>query len=841
MSDLTGQVIANTYKDILQMSGGLNEGITTALKELQDGEGTASSILISESKTVLGSLEFTGSNLSHRTGGVLNMLATTTFNGGTTTFVNDTWSQSDALISGDLTVSGVTTTDVTNVQGTLAVSGASSLVGDVTMGADAEVEETLTVGTEVICPLGDFDTVGVDLVLADDVTVAGWMTVAEYATITGNITGLGNLAITGSGSFGTTLDVGGALDVVGNAVFGADTTMQSNIYATGEFFTSLVPNPATITLGTDAKRWNWLFSDNITNTSNIVSGGLLTVDGIVTFTSDVALSVDFQVAGDFNLDGIFTMGDGGPVTIDSSGNFAASGWGSFGEHLLVGDHLIVGDYATIGDYLTAAGTITGNANLSIATTGLFGTDVNIGQDLAVVRDTDLGRNLQIDGDMQLDGVGHFVGTCIIYEGIRPNVAGGSTGPGTTYVGNVDYPFDSMNVGDIYIASVASNAIQTSRGDLKLMSTTGTVEITTNLNLSAGAGEHTINGKWIGSHIPKTDDVYTIGTSTLNWKELYIGKLLASLKISSAGGNPTIETSRVLDVSSGIDLILTGSNSVVLKTTDIDSTDQASVWDIKTAESVSLKVRDNISGTDYIGFDTSGKYVNIYTAENITGKVTHVGDYSINGDIDMENGHTLTMTNSGQACDLTSNGTNATLQMSTNGIIIGSATLLLYSPATTISGTLNVQGAADLDSTLNVDNISHFQAETIHEDTLFFPNNNTRIVWNDGVGHSEIKADTVASTAELGGELQIKHSYLVNHFSPKSHFNNPTLWGSGNFLDQYSLRAQTNEGLATNGTGVDGSFQHLGVSSSENYWQNYAWIGCATEQPDSASGGVYLYD
>jgi hypothetical protein len=48
MATLTGQSIASTYKDLLQVSNS-NSGITTSLTAISDGEGTASGLEISDS------------------------------------------------------------------------------------------------------------------------------------------------------------------------------------------------------------------------------------------------------------------------------------------------------------------------------------------------------------------------------------------------------------------------------------------------------------------------------------------------------------------------------------------------------------------------------------------------------------------------------------------------------------------------------------------------------------------------------------------------------------------------------------------------------------------------
>ena len=56
MTDFTGKLIANTYKDILTInSSATNDGLDNTLRRVQDGEGTNSSLKLSET-----SAAFTG-------------------------------------------------------------------------------------------------------------------------------------------------------------------------------------------------------------------------------------------------------------------------------------------------------------------------------------------------------------------------------------------------------------------------------------------------------------------------------------------------------------------------------------------------------------------------------------------------------------------------------------------------------------------------------------------------------------------------------------------------------------------------------------------------------------
>ena len=62
MATLQGKAIKDTYKDLLQVSSTNNTGVTSAMKTVEDGEGTSSALGISTTEVkITGDLEVTGS------------------------------------------------------------------------------------------------------------------------------------------------------------------------------------------------------------------------------------------------------------------------------------------------------------------------------------------------------------------------------------------------------------------------------------------------------------------------------------------------------------------------------------------------------------------------------------------------------------------------------------------------------------------------------------------------------------------------------------------------------------------------------------------------------------
>ncbi|KPJ65492.1 MAG: hypothetical protein AMJ43_10655, partial [Coxiella sp. DG_40] len=64
MATLTGQNIANTYKQLLQV-GSDNAGLTTSVQTIQDGSGTNSALQLSQSAVnINGTFQLNGTTLT---------------------------------------------------------------------------------------------------------------------------------------------------------------------------------------------------------------------------------------------------------------------------------------------------------------------------------------------------------------------------------------------------------------------------------------------------------------------------------------------------------------------------------------------------------------------------------------------------------------------------------------------------------------------------------------------------------------------------------------------------------------------------------------------------------
>ena len=833
MSALTGKAIATTYKDILQMSGGLNEGITASLKSLEDGAGDTSPISISTDEVRIDSFNFNNERLTHESGGTLQIGNDITCEGavfaGIVT-INDDFtvaasSYFSSIQANNINVDNDLTVDGSGDFGNIDVQGALDITGPTTLQATLQVDGTSAFGAGVECQsslnvLGAFTSGGTIIGPTGDLTVLTDLTVVGDSDLQSDVDVGGVLTVTGN----TVL--GGTVTTAGVATFNGDVHMNSNIYLSGLISSHLRPSTAYMDIGQAAQPWRYLYSQNVYNAGNIFTIGL-TATGPVAFTSTTAIPYDVQIDGDVNIDGVLTMG-ANLVNIDGLGNAIFDGYGIFGT------------YVTVGSYLTVGTTFTAG------TTGDFGSHVGVGGKLTVTDDIQTtAGDLLVDGDADIDGSSNFEGLITIQTGIRP--ATGISG-GSNYLGNASYPFESIYVGNMFVAVGKPNDINTSSGNLTLTSATGSVEVDASLKLSSALGEHTINGVWIGNHIPKTDSLHTLGSATKNWKELHIGTTLAALELSSPGGNPTIESNDSItllapsvDITAVANLIITTGDILIPQPLDMD---------IPESQAVSFKIYDATSVDDYLTFDTLNKKmifgedvdiigdVSFVGGTTITGDVNQTGNYSIDGDVLMENLHKIQFTNSGVNSYITSDGAGSAFYMSTNGTLSAVGTLLLSAPATTASGSLNVQGATDLDTTLNVDNIGTFQSYTDYHNDMRFLENDVRVSWQAiplGGYPAYILAETTQATPEAGGKLELSSPVRIHHAAPKHHFNTPDLWGThGVFMDQYSVRLRVLEGVDEITGADDGSFMHLAVESEIDDWQHYVWAGATKE------GSNHLY-
>ena len=142
--DLTGSIIANTYKDLLKIDAATsNSGLTGTLRTVQDGGGTAGPLQLSTAQlNVTGQFAVNGTVLT-ATVSQLNDIAATAFE--TLTDAN----QTILLTEGGASVSSVTTSGTIRVNPDLSISSITASIGSFTTSVSA---------TNFVAATGSFTT-----------------------------------------------------------------------------------------------------------------------------------------------------------------------------------------------------------------------------------------------------------------------------------------------------------------------------------------------------------------------------------------------------------------------------------------------------------------------------------------------------------------------------------------------------------------------------------------------------------------------------------------------------------------------------------------------------------
>ena len=197
MAGIQGKSIASTYKDLLNVSSSTsNEGVTSSLKSVFDGDGTETAIQLSTTHLKIPS--------------------------GKTLEIAGTLNSVDATLTGDLNVGDdLTVTDLISGN-SLAVTVGSTFGGgygstglsiqsdgDLLMNGNLTTDGTVTIGGETKIGGGYNDT-GVTISASGSIQADGGLTIGGNSAFTGRIT------ITGSTVASGDLTVGGGYGSVGS-------------------------------------------------------------------------------------------------------------------------------------------------------------------------------------------------------------------------------------------------------------------------------------------------------------------------------------------------------------------------------------------------------------------------------------------------------------------------------------------------------------------------------------------------------------------------------------------------------------------------------------------------
>jgi len=277
MATLTGQNIANTYKQLLQV-GSDNAGLTTSVQTIQDGSGTNSALQLSQSAVnINGTFQLNGTTLT-ATASALNAVPDIT------------------AYTGFIAVSG------TNINGRTLVAGTGVSItnADGTEGNPNIFLNTTGVTSGTYGPATNFEVNAVGQVVS-----AGAATSVSVSAVTAN-TFVGGTFEGTTGNFSSNVSVGGNLIITGDFTPAAVSTSAVN--ATAYVSTSAV-NAATGTFSSTVSAGFFVGDGSgLTNVPSAEGGTVkrieagqgikITVDGAV--SSSIPVSGTVAVSADQN-------------------------------------------------------------------------------------------------------------------------------------------------------------------------------------------------------------------------------------------------------------------------------------------------------------------------------------------------------------------------------------------------------------------------------------------------------------------------------------------------------------------------------------------------------------
>ena len=534
---------------------------------------------------------------------------------------------SDFTISGNLSVTGTTTavdTTYTNIQDPLIVladgqtSGAPALdIGYI--GLRGNQSNIAFIWKEANAEFSTtYTTAGLD---TSNTTIS----ISSYANLKsnnisavtdvssgGNVNAGGNLNVTTDASVGGNLAVSGTGTVTGNVFLGAELSAAGNITATGNIGTAAF-------LFGDGYFISNINAGNV-NTTKIVNGGSYANIPVANGNVTIAVGSTSDVVATFYDQGLI-------VNIDAS----------------VGGNILAGvGISAFGD-VTAGGNITGGNVLAT-------TNVSAGGNIYATTDVSAGGTIYASTDVSATAnvVAGNVSTTGRVWALGVSASGNIRANNWVFGGNIS------TQGTVYAYSVIGTEI-TAQGNVNAGNVYAGIDISAGGNITATTGTLQVSYANITNDL-NTDNAYA-NSNVSAGGNITGGNVLATTNVS-AGANVYATT----DISAGGNVV--GGN--VLATTDVSA-------------------GGNITGGNIVtgGFVTAVGDVhggNIFTANavsaggNVTGSYVYAtNDVSAGGNVIGGNVITNFVISDGSTLQLSATGTNAGIDLLTNGGNIGAGT------------------------------------------------------------------------------------------------------------------------------------------------------------------------
>jgi hypothetical protein len=313
----------------------------------------------------------------------------------------------------------------------------------------------------------------------------------------------GSLEVVGSTSLLSGLSVSGASTLTGNVSMGGDLTVSGNAVIQG----TLTANGGTLTLG-DADTDNVVFNADINshilpNTDNTYDLGSaakswrnLHIDGTATLNN-------------LSITGSQTVSATTQSTDKDTGALVIEGGVGIEKNANIGGTLGVTGSTTLSNTLAVSGATTLSSTLGVSDT--ISATKATGTGLAVTSNATIGGTLGVTGASTLTGNASLGGTLGVTGDVAVNTnkfvvtaaSGNTSVAGTLGVTNATTLSSTLGV----------------TGD-----TTLTGNLTANANTTLGDANTdtvTFNARAASNLVPATDDAHDLGSSTLEWKDLYV--------------------------------------------------------------------------------------------------------------------------------------------------------------------------------------------------------------------------------------------------------------------------------------------------------------------------------
>ena len=428
----------------------------------------------------------------------------------------------------------------------------------------------------------------------------------------------------------------------------------------------------------------------ITNAGNAAFAGIVTANGGIHVGA--AVTVDAET-GNVAITGIATIGSDTEATNTTSGSLIVAGGLGLAKSLFVGGALDV----------TSDASLKGNVDLGNATSDTISLTGRVDTDIVPSTDgaRDLGSSSLEFKDLYVDGVG--------------------------YIDSIDS--DGGSFGNIQIGETGDNEIDTASGNLTIDSAGGTTTIddaldvtggttTTGLNANgdvnlgdATSDTITATGRFDSDLVPSTDGARDLGTSSLEWEDLFID------------GTATIDTLQV-DENATITGSLTANGDVDLGNA--------------TSDTISLTGRVD---TDIVP-STDG-------ARDLGSSSLEFKDLFIDGtaNIDSLSADTAAIT------DLTD---NRVVIVGSGGELEDSGNFTFDGSTLTVNGSIDLSTDIDVDGTANLDILDVDGASDFGADVVFAGAASTNITFDQSIASLKFD-DNAFARFGAGPDLAIFHN------------------------------------------------------------------------------------